>query len=141
MAAPSAQISARAFTAAATLLSDYFMPGAERVYGDAAATAEDRNAATLARWVVRERPPEIHVRYLQREVRLPGLTKAETIHTAAAVLVEAEWLKGPQPGTGFGQRGRNAYTVNPRLREADQRALSLGRGNASSCPLPDAGSI
>jgi hypothetical protein len=36
----------------------------ERVYGDAAATREDRNAATLARWIMRDRPNEVHPRHL-----------------------------------------------------------------------------
>jgi hypothetical protein len=47
MAAPPAQISARAFAAAATFLADYFAQMAERVYGDAA-TERERGAATLA---------------------------------------------------------------------------------------------
>ena len=38
MAPASAQISARAFIAAAHLLDDYFLPMADRVYGDAAAS-------------------------------------------------------------------------------------------------------
>src|SRR5262249_49010742 len=63
MAAPPTVISERAFAAAAHLVSDYFMPMAERVCGDAAATRDDRNAATLARWVTRERPDEVHVRH------------------------------------------------------------------------------
>jgi len=55
------------------LMADYFLPMAERVYGDAAANEPERNAATLARWIVAERPAEVHVRHLQREVRLPGI--------------------------------------------------------------------
>jgi hypothetical protein len=88
---------------------------AERVYGDAAASREDRNAATLARWILRERPNEVHPRQLQREVRLPGLRTADDIHAAAAVLVESEWLSSPIPSTQFGPRARSAYPVNPRL--------------------------
>ena len=120
MAPPPAQISPRAFAAAALLIGDYFMPMAERVYGDAATTATDRNAATLARWIKSKRPAEVHVRHLQRDSRLPGLTKADTIHAAAAVLIEAGWLRGPEPGAVFGHRGREAYAVNPRLWETAQ---------------------
>jgi Protein of unknown function (DUF3987) len=115
MAPPPAQISARAFAGAASLMSDYFLPMAERVYGDAAATEHERRAATLARWIVAERPAELHVRHLQREVRLPGLRASEQIRAAADMLVEADWLRPPARGTEFGQRGRVAYTVNPRL--------------------------
>jgi hypothetical protein len=120
MAPPPAEITARAFTAAAHLLGDYFMPMGERVYGDAAIPIADRNAATLARWIKSERPSEVHVRHLQREVRLPGLTTADVIHAAAAVLVEADWLRPPRPAGEFGQKRREAYSINPRLWEALQ---------------------
>src|SRR5262249_30606851 len=60
MAPPPSAVSARAFAAAASLVGDYFVPMAERVYGDAAASREDRNAATLARWIMREHPAEVH---------------------------------------------------------------------------------
>jgi hypothetical protein len=112
------QISALAFTAAAQLMSEYYVPMAERVYGDAGASEQDQNAATLARWILKERPNEVHVRHLQREVRLPGLLTAKQAHAACAVLVEARWLKDPQPGVDFGKRGRIAYPINPGLRDA-----------------------
>jgi hypothetical protein len=59
----------------------------------------------------------VHVRRLQREVRLPGLRRAEEIHAAAEVLIEADWLVAPVPGAQFGRRGRAAYLVNPRVWE------------------------
>jgi len=116
MAPPPMQISDVAFAAAAMLTDEYFMPMAERVYGDAAATEAERLAATLARWIVKERPDEIHVRTLQRCVRLPGLRTAEQIKTAASALVEADWLWEP-PKPAFG-KPRGIYPVNPRLFEA-----------------------
>lgn len=114
---PPTEISARAFAAAALLVGDYFAPMAERVYGDAAASHNDRNAATLARWIMRECPTEVHVRHLQRQVRLPGLRSADDIHDAAAVLVEADWLSAPARTAEFGPRARVAYPANPRLWE------------------------
>jgi hypothetical protein len=92
---PPSQIGTRAFAAAAQLIGDYFMPMAERVYGDAAASERERAAATLARWIVGTHPAELHVRHLQRDVRLPGLRTAEQIRAAAGVLVEADWLRDP----------------------------------------------
>jgi hypothetical protein len=65
--------------AAAQFVSEYAMPMAERTYGDAACTDLDRNTATLARWIKKERPNAVHVREMQRNVRLPGLTTADTI--------------------------------------------------------------
>jgi hypothetical protein len=117
MAPPPTEISVRALTAAAHLLTDYFTPMAERVYGDAAIPLADRNATTLARWIKSERPVEVYVRHLQRQVRLPGLATADAIHAAAGVLVEADWLMPPRPATGFGQKRREAYAINPRLWE------------------------
>ena len=79
MSLPPDSISKEAFAAAATLVGEYFMPMAERVFGDAGATDVERNAATLARWIVKEHPDEVHVRRMLREVRLPGLRSAEQI--------------------------------------------------------------
>jgi hypothetical protein len=117
MAPPPVQISPRAFAAAALLTADYFLPMAERVYGDAAASERERGAATLAHWILAERPVELHVRHLQRAVRLPGLRTADQIRAAANALIEADWLRPPAPGSEFGQRGRIAYPVSPRLPE------------------------
>jgi hypothetical protein len=116
MTMPPDSISEAAFAAAAALVSEYYMPMAERVYGDAGASDIERNAATLARWVFKERPNEVHIRTLIREVQLPGLRSAEQIKKAADLLVEADWLRAPAK-TVFGQpRSRVAYPVNPKLR-------------------------
>jgi hypothetical protein len=108
------KISEAALSAACNLVADYFMPMAARAYGDAAASAAERNATTLARWIVKERPPEVHVRRLQREVRLPGLGDAKAIHAAAGALVDGEWLRKPEAGD-FQARARAAYPVNPAI--------------------------
>jgi hypothetical protein len=55
----------------------------------------------------------VHVRRLQREVRLPGLRSAEQIKAAAKALVEADWLRTPV--VGFGAQSKVVYAVNPRL--------------------------
>jgi hypothetical protein len=113
--APPREISLKAFAAAALLLSDYFMPMAERAYGDAAATDQERKAATLARWIAEFHPGEVYVRDLQRNVRLPNLIEAHDIHEAARVLVEAAWLS--EPTAAGGRRRKEAYPINPRLWE------------------------
>ncbi len=112
--APPNAISPQALAAAVRLVSDYFVPMAERVYGDAAAPIADRNAATLARWIAKTRSEEVYVRDLQRKVRLPGLNTADDIHAAARVLVEAGWLQPPPRGTQKG-RARTAYRIKLRL--------------------------
>jgi hypothetical protein len=114
---PPDTISRQVFTAAAALTSAYFMPMAERVYGDAAATDTERMAATLAQWVIKTKPEAVHVRHLQREVRLPGLRTADQIRRAADALVEADWLRAPPPVQGFGTgRAPVIYPVNPLLK-------------------------
>lgn len=112
-------ISDAAFLAAAALVGNYLMPMAERMYGDASATRATKNAATLARWIIKHRPPEVHVRTLQREVRLPGLGEAESIHEACNALIEAGWLYAPPRG-GRDGRARAAYAVRPEVWAAVQ---------------------
>jgi hypothetical protein len=115
-AGPPTYVSERALAAAVFVFQEYFAPMAERVYGDAALSRQDRNATTLARWIARDHPSEVHVRQLQRVVRLPDLTTAEVIQSAASALIEAGWLREPPPGPGYalGSR-RQSYPVNPKL--------------------------
>jgi hypothetical protein len=121
ISAPPTVISGKAFMAAAMLVAEYFMPMAERVYGDANVSTAHRNAATLAKWILKEKASEVHVRHLQREVRLPGLKSAEDIHEAARVLIEADWLREPVKTTS--KRPRMAYEVNPMVLEAANGAM------------------
>jgi hypothetical protein len=111
--APPNNISAAAFAAAALTVSEYFMPMAERVYGDAASGETERLAAILARWILAKHPEEIHVRELQRNVRLPGLRNSKQIKLAADALVEADWLRDPP--RGFGAQSKIVYSINPKL--------------------------
>jgi hypothetical protein len=124
MKAPPTQISVEAFAAAECLVQNYFVPMAERTYGDAAATDIERTGSTLASWIARDRPEEVHVRKVQREVRLPGLRLAGDIRAACDFLVDADWLM-PPPKTEFGQaRARVAYAVNPAVwRSLDEAGL------------------
>ena len=113
MAPPPDEITPTALTAATLAVDQYYMPMAERVFGDAAASDIERAAATLARWILKEHPAEVYVRHLQREVRLPGLRAADQIRKAADALVEADWLRAPPKGAF--PRTRVAYPINPRL--------------------------
>jgi hypothetical protein len=75
--------------------------------------APRRSTVTPRPWrggSVKTRPDEIHVRELQRKIRLPGLKTAEDIHAAAAVLVEAGWLTPPPRGQRQKRAGA-AYRV------------------------------
>lgn len=113
-AAPPSWISCRAVSAAAALIEDYFKPTAERVFGDAALPEADRLAATVARWILKERPDVVNARDLRRKARLPGLREADKVKIALAALVEADWLRPPLQ-TGDRGRPREDYHVNPKL--------------------------
>ena len=116
---PPSRITIQAVHAAAALIEDYFKPMAERVFGDAALPEADRLAATLARWILKERPEVVNARDLRRKARLPGLRESEKVRLALGTLVEADWLRPAfQRSGGNAGRLREDYWVNPKLWEA-----------------------
>jgi hypothetical protein len=114
---PPGTITEDAVCAAARFVGEYVLPMAERTYNDAACTETDNNTTTLAKWIKKNRPDAIHVRDMQRKVRLAGLRDAKTIHAACKELMEAGWLGRPTGGTAYQQRGTKAYPISPRLKE------------------------
>jgi hypothetical protein len=110
------EISKMALAYSAGLSEDYFKPMAARVYGDASLPEQDRQAATLARWIKRERPEVINVRELWRKVRLPGLTTAKDVESALKALEEANWVFPPRHEQKPGQPKKD-WRINPRLWE------------------------
>jgi hypothetical protein len=115
--APPATISQEAMFSACELVGEYYIPMAARVYGDAASPPAERNATTVAKWIMQTKPGAVHVRTLQREVRLPGLRDADAIHAACGLLVEADWLRKPAAG-GFQAKPKAIYPINPAIRDA-----------------------
>jgi hypothetical protein len=112
-------ISREAVVAAAALIEDYFKPMAERTFGDAALPERERLAATLAVWLIRQRPKKINARQVRREARLPGLREASKVNLAIEELVEHGWLSpGPSREGETPGRQKNDYVVNPKLWEA-----------------------
>lgn len=109
-------ISRASVEAVGDFLETYAIPMAARVYGDAALSRSDRNAATLARYIRRKKLSSINARHIRREARLPGLRDVETVHEAIDALVEAEWLT-PTPTRKGGTSGRQRadYSVNPAI--------------------------
>lgn len=107
-------ITAETLEAVADFVADYALPMAERVYGDAALPAVERNAATLARHIRRHKMRTINARNLKRVDRLPGMREAVDIDPAIEALVEAGWLR-PDPhrkGVTAG-RATSDFLVNP----------------------------
>ena len=60
------QVSVEAMQAAITLVRDYFLPMAERVYGDAAATPAECDAKALAGFIVARRLDRLNLRELRK---------------------------------------------------------------------------
>ena len=110
-----AAISERSVAGGIRLWEDYFAPMAERVIGDAALPQADRDAATLARWIVAKRPRVVNARELRRKHRLPGLTSADRVRAAIDELMEAGWLTPMKQPTGG--RPRADFEVQDRVYE------------------------
>ena len=101
-----------AMQAAADLMRCYFLPMAARVLGDASVPAEERNARTLAEWIMRTRPALVNVSSIRDGARLPGLRETEPVKQACRFLADARWLL-PPVDTGQPGRPRGDWTVNP----------------------------
>ncbi len=109
-----AEVTAAAFTAAAALMDGYFLPMAERTFGDAAVAPAERDAALLAKWIMRTKPDHVNARQLQRAGILPGAKDAGRVKAALEVLRDAEWVAEPGTNAGPG-RARGDWPVNPAL--------------------------
>ncbi len=110
------EISADAMHAAAGLMDGYFLPMAARVLGDASIPSEERNARTLAAWIMEKRPEAVNVSAIRDTARLPGLRDTDAVKGAVQYLAEANWLT-KAPGTGGAGRPRGDWQVNPQIYE------------------------
>lgn len=108
-------ISAEAVTRAAALVESYFLPMAERVFGDAAIPPAERAAMALARHLRRLDLRTFNARTLRNSIG-GALREADVMKKACADLVEAGLIRstsirpGPQGG-----RPASDWEVNPAL--------------------------
>ena len=95
------EISLDAMNAAAAMMDDYFIPMAERVYGDAAIPAAERAAMVLARHLRKSGLTKFNARQTRREIG-GGLRDASSMNAACGTLVEAGLIRPDpkQPATG-----------------------------------------
>jgi putative DNA primase/helicase len=110
-------VSLATVTAAAEWIDDYAKLMAARVYGDAALPKAERNAATLARYIVKQGFSTLNKRDLKRSPHkssLRALTEAKDMDAALEVLTDASWLMkaGEREGGSIG-RAKADYLVNP----------------------------
>ena len=109
------RISVKAITAAIALMDGYFLPMAERVYGDASTSAAERGAAILALYFKRNRPREFNASSTRRKIG--GPIKASSAMQAACDILVEEGLIRPaftRMGDTPGRHAKN-YEVNPLL--------------------------
>jgi hypothetical protein len=98
---------------AAALVGGYFLPMAERAFGDAAIPPAERAAMALARYLRRERLTTFNARLLRRAMGGP-LREADAMKRACTDLVEAGLIRPAGPRSGpQGGRPSSDYEVNP----------------------------
>jgi hypothetical protein len=110
------EIKAETVIAAIEFAETYAKPTAMRVFGDAALPPVERNAAALARYILKSQPRGLNARDMRRTCAIPALKDAERMADAIEALVDADWLRpaparaGDTPG-----RARSDYDVNPAI--------------------------
>ena len=120
-------ISMLQMSVAIELLDGYFKRMAERVYQDAALPEIERNAAILAKAILKRGaehkgrtgyyPEKINANDVRRNWRLPGLRKSAEVGAAIRELVDRRWLtgeKGERDSDSIGAKTKD-FTINPRL--------------------------
>lgn len=109
------EVSLSTIEAAAEWIDEYAKPMAERVYGDTALPKPDRNAAVLARYILKNGLQRFNKRELKRSPHksaLPTMRDAKAMDAALEVLADAGWIQtaGDQNGPG---RPSGDFMVNP----------------------------
>ncbi len=105
---------------ALTLLDDYAVPMARRVFGDAAMPQAERDGRRLGKWLLAQRPlPEVaNAKELRRMANGPGIPDAARMEAALGELEAAGWVRSaPARAEGYG-RQRKDYAINPALARA-----------------------
>jgi hypothetical protein len=87
-----AQISEVSVLASIGLVDRYFVPMAQRVFGEAAIPQEDQLAMELARWIVRTKLRQFNARETRRTIR-GVLHDPKAMQQACEVLQQAAWIR------------------------------------------------
>lgn len=107
-------VSVQSIVNALRLIDDFLKPHARRVFGDAALPPVEKDAAALARFILKEGLQRVNARDIQRNSSLPTLKCKQDVEAATEALMDAGWLRdapsrqGEAPG-----RQRKDYLVNP----------------------------
>jgi hypothetical protein len=111
-----AEVGEEAAAAAAVLLDAYFLPMAQRAYGEGALTEPERRGRTLLRHIIAQGLQVVNEREVRETRGLAGLTDAEAVKAAVAMLRHEDVLLAGSREAKAG-RPRADHVVNPRLAE------------------------
>jgi hypothetical protein len=103
---------------AITILADYFVPMARHAFGEAALPQAEKDARSLARWLLRRQPVlnRLNARELRRMADGPGISKAARLEATLHELAAFGWVRQAPPSrAGLGGRSPNDWLVNPAL--------------------------
>lgn len=105
-----------AIRAAIAFLRDFAIPMARRTFGAAALPQAERDARSVARWLMQQAPLPVTVnaRELRRRGDGPAISDADRIETALRELEAAGWCR-PAHRSAQGGRPRKDWQVNPLL--------------------------
>ena len=112
------RISVDAVTAAAALVESYFIPMAERVYGDATIPAPEQAAMTLARYLRKSRLAKFNARDVRRKIS-GELRDAPAMKGACDALVEAGLIRSGSKEESRAGRTPLNFEVNPKAFEIE----------------------
>lgn len=104
---------------AITLMKEYFIPMAERCYGEAGLPTAERDAVKIAKEIRKRQVDHLNASDLRRNWAMPGLRKADEVSAAVYVLEEANILKSNPNRLGDSKgRAKKDYLVNPKFLDA-----------------------
>jgi hypothetical protein len=97
------------------LVDRYFVPMAQRVFGEATIPPEEQLGIELARWIARTKPAQFNARETRRRIR-GALSDSKAMHQACEALTAAGWIR-PARKSSENSAGRTPsnFEVNPLL--------------------------
>jgi putative DNA primase/helicase len=107
------EISAQTVLMAADFVDEYAKPMALRVYGDASLPQAERDAAVVAKHILRTGVRKFNARSMRRAAGYPGPKDPEQMAQALKQLVDGHWVQ-PAPSRDSDKPGRHSldYIVN-----------------------------
>ena len=141
------RVMAASISAAIDFVELWAKPMARRVFAEASVPHADRNAAVLARYLMREKPETINARHLRltKKSALPGIRDAKVMDEACTALCDAGWLRPSftRAGEAKGRKAKS-YEVNPRVAQIcipPHSVSSLSSESSHQIPIEAIGPI